>query len=646
MSRKETVSPQEAAHSESASVWARLEPLLEGVTRPARYTGGEWNARNVPWERAQVRVALAYPDLYELGMANLGLMILYDRLNRAPGVLADRVYAPWPDMEALLRREGIPLYGLESGRPLAQFDLLGISLPYELTYSNVLTLLDLAGLPLLAEERGQDHPLVVGGGSGAYNPEPMAPFFDLFVIGEGEEALEELVALYRERKQAGEGKDAFLRRAVNLPGIYVPRFYRVDYHEDGTVAAIVPQEEDIPRRIEKRVVLDLRDSPPVTRPVVPYLASVHDRAVIEIQRGCARGCRFCQAGMIYRPVRERTPDEVLAAVDELLARTGYEELSLLSFSSSDYPAIEGLLSALAERYADRGLSLSLPSLRLDAFSVRLAEIISRRRRTGLTFAPEAGTQRLRDAINKGLTEDDFRRTLEAAFSHGWQRVKLYFMVGLPGETAEDLAGLVAMVREALRIGRKYAGRRATVAVSVAPFVPKPHTPFQWVGQEAIDLLEEKIRYLRRELRDRAIELSWSDLEASRLEAVLARGDRKLAEAILLAWKEGARFDAWQEQFDAGRWWRALSACGLNPVFYANRMRPFEETMPWDHISCGVSRRFLWAEYQRALRRETTQNCREGCAHCGLERRGLCRGTAGSESVKEPGPLPDRGAGAP
>ncbi|MGC8873221.1 MAG: TIGR03960 family B12-binding radical SAM protein [Chloroflexia bacterium] len=628
MSRSEGVSLPDSEPWDASTVWRRLDPLLEEVTRPARYTGGEWNARRVPWESAEVRVALAYPDLYEIGMANLGLMILYDRLNRIPGVLADRVYSPWGDMEALLRREKIPLYGLESGRPLFQFDMLGISLPYELTYTNVLTLLDLGGIPLRSEERTAQHPLVVGGGSGAYNPEPMAPFFDLLVIGEGEQALEELVALFRESRAAGLERELFLRRAAGIPGVYVPRFYRVDYAEDGTVAAVAPRVEGVPTRIVKRVVRDLRLSPPVTRPVVPYVASVHDRAVIEIQRGCARGCRFCQAGMIYRPVRERALEEVLTAADELLASTGYEELSLLSFSSSDYSAIETLLEALADRYANRGLSLSLPSLRLDAFSVRLAEIVSRRRRTGLTFAPEAGTQRLRDGINKGLTEEDFRTTLEAAFSHGWQRVKLYFMVGLPGETRDDLAGLVGMVREALRIGRRYAGKRATVAVSVAPFVPKPHTPFQWVAQEAPELLEEKIRYLRRELRDRAIELSWPEIQASRLEAVLARGDRRLADAILLAWEQGARFDAWQEQFDAERWWKAMAACGLDPAFYANRPRPFEERLPWDHISCGVSRRFLWSEYRRALHGTTTPDCREGCAHCGLEREGLCPGGSG------------------
>lgn len=608
----------------AAPLFSQLEWLLPTVGRPARYSGAEWNARPVDWAGARLRVALAYPDLYEVGMANLGLMILYDRLNRLPGVLAERVYAPWSDMDAALRRAGLPLYSLESMHPLADFDLIGISLPYELTYSNVLSLLDLAGLPLLAAERGDSHPLVIAGGSGAYNPEPLAAFCDLFVVGEGEEAMDDLAALFLEVRAAGGDRAAFLRRAAAIPGVYVPRFYEVRHHPDGTVAQIVPAGPDIPRRVVKRVVADLEDSPVVVRPVVPYVDSVHDRAVIEIQRGCTRGCRFCQAGMLYRPVRERSPAAVRAAARELLANTGYEELSLLSFSSSDYSRIEELLRGLVEDHGPAGLTLSLPSLRLDSFSIALAELISQRRRAGLTFAPEAGTQRLRDVINKGLTAADFQATLEAAFSHGWQRVKLYFVIGLPTETAADLQGLVDMVQEALRIGRRAAGRRATIGVSVAPLVPKAHTPFQWVAQEEPAALQEKVRFLQRGLRGPGIEFSWHDLEGSRLEAALARGDRRLGPVILEAWRNGARFDAWEEHFRPEVWWSAFAQAGLDPAFYAHRARPRDEIFPWSHISCGVSKAFLWREYRRALRGEATPDCRFGeCSGCGLRRAGVC-----------------------
>jgi radical SAM family uncharacterized protein len=601
----------------------RLEWLLPTVTRPARYTGGEWNARPVDWARARLRVALAYPDLYEVGMANLGLMILYDRLNRIPGVLAERVYTPWSDMAAALRREDLPLYSLESCHPLAAFDMLGFSLPYELTYTNVLSMLDLAGLPLLAAERGEQHPIVIAGGSGAYNPEPMAAFCDLFVVGEGEQAMDDLAALWLEVRAPGGSKEEYLRRAAAIAGVYVPRFYEVQYHDDGTVAAVVPQE-GAPRRVHKRVLADLAASPPVTRPVVPYLDSVHDRAVIEIQRGCTRGCRFCQAGMIYRPVRERSPEEVRAAARELLADTGYEELSLLSFSSSDYSHIEELLAGLVEDHREAGLTISLPSLRLDSFSVGLAELISQRRRTGLTFAPEAGTQRLRDVINKGLTAEDFRSTVGTAFSRGWQRVKLYFVIGLPTETEADLAGIGDMVREALRLGRRHAGRRTTISVSIAPLVPKAHTPFQWAAQDAPETLQEKVRFLQRALRGKGIEFSWHDIPASRLEAALARGDRRLGSVILQAWRAGARFDAWEEEFQPECWGEAFQSAGLDPAFYANRTRPRAEALPWEHISCGVSKRFLWQEYRRALRGEVTPDCREQpCAGCGVQRLVTC-----------------------
>ncbi len=615
--------PSTEPQAEDRLLADRLEWLLPTVSRPARYTGGEWNAWPVDWAGARLRVALAYPDLYEVGMAHHGLAILYDRLNRIPGVLAERVYAPWGDMAAALRRESLPLYSLESFHPLAAFDIVGFSLPYELTCSNVLSMLDLAGLPLRAAERDGRHPIVIAGGSGAYNPEPMAAFCDLFVIGEGEEAMDDLAALWQAVRARGGDREDFLRRAAAVPGIYVPRFYDVEYGEDGTVAAVLPQQ-GLPRRVQKRVLADLSASPPVTRPVVPYLDSVHDRAVIEIQRGCTRGCRFCQAGMIYRPVRERSPEDVRAAARELLASTGYEELALLSFSSSDYSRIEELVVGLVEDHREAGLTISLPSLRLDSFSVGLAELIGQRRRTGLTFAPEAGTQRLREVINKGLTAEDFYGTLETAFAHGWQRVKLYFVIGLPTETEADLAGIGEMVHGALRLGRRYAGRRTTISVSVAPLVPKAQTPFQWAGQDAPEVLQEKVHFLQRALRGKGIDLSWHDIAASRLEAALARGDRRLGTVIEQAWRAGARFDAWEEEFRPELWWEAFAAAGLDPAFYANRLRRRDEILPWEHISCGVSKRFLWQEYRRALRGEATPDCRQHpCAGCGVQRLVQC-----------------------
>jgi radical SAM family uncharacterized protein len=599
---------------------AELDHILPTVTKPGRYAGYEWNHVRKHWSQAQLKVALAYPDVYEVGMSNLGLAILYQLLNEQDGVLAERAYAPWPDMEAALRQAGLPLYSLESRRSLAEFDWVGFSLQYELNYSNVLSMLDLAGIPLLASQRLAlaDAPLVIGGGTCTYNPEPMADFFDLFVVGEGEEVVLELARLYLEVKGGparSDWKREFLVRAAQVEGVYVPALFTVQYHLDGKVAAISPLQGDVPALVRKRIVVPL--PPPPVRPVVPSVEAIHDRAMVEVMRGCGRGCRFCQAGIIYRPVRERPMSEVLQAVDALLANTGYEEVSLVSLSSADYASIEPLLRELSERYADKRVSISLPSLRTDSFSVELARIIQRTRKTGLTFAPEAGSDRLRRVINKGVTAEDLLRTATTAFSQGWLRIKLYFMLGLPSETLEDVLAIADLVHSVREIGQRERAGRTQVSVSVNTFVPKPHTPFQWLPLLDAAQVHERQMALRNRLRSRAIKLSWSDDHATWLEAAFSRGDRRLGAVVLRAWQLGARFDAWSEWLRPELWRQAFDECGLDPQFYSLRLRSREEVLPWGHIDVGVSDSFLWEEYERAVVGEPTVACAEGCMDCGI-----------------------------
>jgi radical SAM family uncharacterized protein len=592
---------------------ATLEFILPHVIKPARYTGGEWNSIVKDWEEIPIKVALAYPDVYEVGMSNLALMILYDLLNKQPDVLAERVYTPWMDMEQAMRSSGIPLFSLESRHPLHEFDLVGFTLPYELNYTNVLTMLDLGGIPLLAEERGDSHPLVIGGGSGTYNPEPLAPFFDLFVVGEGEEIILELLQLYR---QCGAKKEQYLTRAAELDGVYAPSLYQVHYHDDGTVREVSPIHPSARPVITKRIVDVLPPAP--TRVVVPFVEAVHDRGMIEIQRGCTQGCRFCQAGMIYRPLRQRPLEEILTTASELLAATGYEELALVSLSSCNYLGIEQLVGELLDRHGPSYISISLPSLRMDSFSLRLAEMFQGRRKTGLTFAPEAGSERLRRVINKTISHEEILATAAAAYESGWDRIKLYFLTGLPTETREDVEAIADLVKEIFSIGRRSRGKRAELSVSVSTFIPKPHTPFQWSPLEGSQSLQEKHSLLRRLIRGRGLKLSWNDPQTSLLEAALSRGDRRLSQVIHDAWRRGARFDAWSEALDVQHWWEAFAAHGLDPTFYAHRQRRLEETLPWDHISPGVSKEFLVAEYQRSLQGKTTADCREGqCQTCGI-----------------------------
>jgi radical SAM family uncharacterized protein len=593
-----------------------LDRILPTVTKPGRYTGGEWNSIVKDWKASDVRWALAFPDVYDIGMSNLGLAILYDRLNAAQGVLAERTYAPWVDMEMAMRGAGLPLFALESRRPVADFDLIGFSLPYEQLYTNMLNMLDLAGLPLLAADRGEGQPLIVAGGGAAFNPEPMAAFVDAFVLGDGEEAVLDITAALRRSRGVGEGREALLRRLAGIPGVYVPRFYEVRYHEDGTLAGVEPTVPEARMPVRKRIVATL--PPPVTRPVVPYVETVHNRAAIEIQRGCGRGCRFCHAGMVYRPVRERPVEEVLRAVEELVANTGFEEIALLSLSSSDYAHIEELVQALAERHGERHLSISLPSLRIESVSVGLMEQLQATgRRSSFTFAPEAATERLRGVINKPIPDQDLLDVAAEVYGRGWKTVKLYFMIGHPTQTLEDVAGIVQLATAVRDVGRRALGRKAQVNVGVSTLVPKPHTPFQWLPLAPEEEIRTQQEYLKENLRGPGLKLNWNNYQETLLEAVLSRGDRRLATAVHRAWQLGARFDAWSDQFRVEAWRQAFRETGLEIGFYAGRVRPPDEILPWDHLDAGVSKRYLARDYEASLRGETRLDCREQCYACGI-----------------------------
>ncbi len=588
--------------------------ILQQVTRPARYTGGEWNAVVKDWDKTALKFVLCYPDLYEIGMSNMALPILYDLLNRQKDVLAERVYAPWIDMEAAIRRAGIPLLSLETKHSLKDFDVIGFSLDYELTYTNVLNILDLGQIPVLASERDDSHPIVIAGGSCCLNPEPMSDFIDFFVIGDGEGVMPELVDYLREWKKNKASKEELLKQVASIPGIYVPSLYQVEY-QDGLVKSITPTATEAKAVIQRRIIAKL--PPPVTRPVVPYIEVIHDRGAVEIQRGCARGCRFCQAGIIYRPLRLRPQEEVVEAVGELISGCGYNEVSLVSLSTSDYPKIEELVKSLVRNYPN--LNLSLPSLRIDSFSVKLMDSLPGRK-SGLTFAPEAGSQRLRRFINKSASEDEIIETAAAAFARGWRSLKLYFMLGLPTETTEDVEGIVQLVDKIRLVGKGGKGGMPRVRVSLSTFIPKPHTPFQWVAQESEAELNAKHELLKQGLRRKGGQVSWQEPKVSQLEAVFSRGDRRLGKVIYSAWKLGATFDAWDECFDYEKWLHAFEESGLEADFYARRERPLDEYLPWAHIDVGVSADFLKQEYQRAKEGKETPDCRtQACNACGLER---------------------------
>ncbi len=623
----------------------RIESLLPQVEKPARYVGNEWNSVHKDLGRVRVRLALAFPDIYEIGMSNLGSAIIYHEVNRRDDAVAERVFAPWVDMEALMRAAAVPLFTLESWQPVRAFDLLGFSLQYEMSYTNVLNMLDLAGIPVWQRDRGDDDPLVIAGGPCAYNAEPLADFVDLFVLGDGEEVIHDILdrrIAWEDEGRPG-GRAGLLERLAAAEGVYVPSFYDVVYRPDGRVAAVQPNRAAAPPRPRRRIAADLDRLDFPTKPVVPWTEVVFDRMMVEVFRGCTRGCRFCHAGMVYRPVRERSPEKVKELARELARNTGHHELSLVSLATNDYGAVREVLCDLAGELGAQGVSLSLPSLRVDAYSVELAEQVNRVRRSGLTLAPEAGTQRLRDVINKGVTDADYEQALRAAFQAGWDQLKLYFMVGLPTETDEDLDGIVDMTRRALAIHREYSGpgrRPLTVTVSTSCFVPKPHTPFQWEPQAPLPVLERKQAYLKERLRLRGVQYRWHDPRISLLEAALARGDRRLARVLFSAWRRGCKFDGWSEHFKYQEWLAAFREERLDPAWYAQRALAYDEVLPWDHIDTGVRREFLIADHQAALAAAVRGDCRwERCGLCGvcLDRPGVRPRLKPGDRVKMPRP---------
>ncbi|MBJ6748793.1 TIGR03960 family B12-binding radical SAM protein [Geomonas anaerohicana] len=587
--------------------------ILLSVEKPARYMGGEMGT--VADREGALRFVLAFPDVYEIGMSHLGLQVLYGVLKGVPWVMPERAYAPWPDLEESLRAEGKPLVTLEAGTPLAQADILGFTLQYELSYTNILNMLDLSGIPLLACDRPEGYPLVIAGGPCAYNPEPLADFFDAFLIGDGEEAVIELADCVRTAKEQGIAKAELLERLARIEGVYVPSLFEVIYHEDGRVAAITPRKEWY-QSVRRRFVADLETAYYPTSPIVPFLKTVHDRVSVEISRGCTRGCRFCQAGYIYRPVRERSPERVFEIMEEALHNTGYDEISLLSLSTGDYGCLTPLLKGLMDRYSAQKKAVSLPSMRVGSLSDEMAEEIRRVRKTGFTLAPEAGSERLRSVINKGITETALLENAGSVYRNGWRLIKLYFMIGLPTETMEDVDGIVELSREVKRQG-KFAGNGGDVNVSVSSFVPKPHTPFQWEPQISEAEIVEKQRYLRDALKKKKLIMKWQDASLSGMEGVFARGDRRLAKLLIEAHRLGCRFDGWWEHFDRLKWAQAFENCGIDPTFYLRR-RELDEVLPWDHIDCGVTKSFLIKEREASLVGAATPDCRfDRCTGCGV-----------------------------
>ena len=599
----------------------QLERFLPRLTKPGRYTGGEYNQIAKNWDTIDCKVALAFPDIYDLGMSNLGLMIMYDLINQYENLAAERVYSPWLDMEEHLRELGMPLYSLETKHPIGEFDILAISLPYEQLYTNALNLIDLAGMPIRSADRDVSHPLVIAGGHGCYNPEPMAPFIDAFVIGEGEVAImriiDRLMACRKENPDMD--RETQLRYLAMIEGVYVPRFYEVDYHVDGTIAEIRPNMPEAPRRVLKTIVPIMPK--PVTKFIVPFIETVHARAPIEIMRGCTRGCRFCHAGMVTRPVRERPVQEVLDAMGEILESTGYEEIALMSLSSSDYDNVLELTERIRDEYGKFGLTISLPSLRIETVSTQLMDNLGDSKRGGFTLAPEAATEKMRNIINKYVSDEELITTAREIYQRNWRTIKLYFMIGHPQEEMEDVIAIADLAKRVLAEGRKIHGNKASVNVGVSTFIPKPHTPFHWESMGDIDAIYDKIAYLRETLRGNGLHLRWNDPQESIFEGFLSRGDRRVAEVVELAWLKGAKFDAWQDQFHRHAWEEAWEEVGprygVDKFFYSHRKRPIDEIFPWEHIDVAITRKFLTEDYLMSQRQETRVDCRHQCFACGI-----------------------------
>ena len=600
---------------EKIAISMALKKILPNVQKPGRYFGGELNQVRKEWNSVTTRMALVFPDIYDIGVPNLGIMILYELINSRTDTLCERAYLPWLDMESAMRENEIPLYTLESKTPLSDFDIVGFTLPYETLYTNVLNALDLAHIPLHTQDRSDSEPIIIAGGHAAYNPEPMAPFIDAFVIGEGEEVIHEIIDTVQTSKKRGDSRSITLRALQKLSGVYVPSLYTPIYNSDHTLKSIQPAFDDLPKRITKRICAKLPDPP--TKFIVPSIEVVHNRIAMEIMRGCTRGCRFCHAGMVNRPVRERTVDSIVKSLEKSLKNTGYEEIALLSLSSSDYTHIGELTEKIVEKFSERKLTISLPSLRIESFSIDLMEKLKGSRQGGFTLAPEAATDRMRNAINKPIQAEQLLSTAREIYSRGWQSIKLYFMIGQPGETMEDVQAIADLSKKVIVEGRKTIGKRANLHVGVSTFVPKPHTPFQWATLDSLPSVLEKQNLLKDQLRGPGMRMTWSNPRETILEAALSRGDRRLADVIETAWRKGAKFEAWQDQFNYNAWMDAFDAHGISIDFYTSRPRSMDEVFPWDHINPGVSRRYLLAEYQKSLNGDLTSDCRGDCHACGI-----------------------------